>query len=52
MFEEALLSMNQVLFTGFKEFDAETRSVFIEHVMNRSNWAKLMKRKPEVFNGG
>jgi NAD-dependent DNA ligase len=39
--------MNEVLFTGFNELSLEHQMLVVEHVMDRGNWAKLTRRKPE-----
>jgi len=46
-FEAALLSMNEVLLAGVGELEGEKRRLFVAHVMDRSNWAKLVKRKED-----
>lgn len=43
-FEEALSSMNEVLFTGFDSLDPADKSRIIDHVMDKSHWAKLTHR--------
>jgi NAD-dependent DNA ligase len=45
MFEQALLSMNEVLISGVSELTPDSKQAFVEYVMNKENWAKLVKRK-------
>jgi hypothetical protein len=52
MFEHALLSMNEVLLSGVSELSPENKKGFIEHVMDKKNWAKLVKRKPKNKEDG
>ena len=44
-FEKALSSMNEVLFCGFNELPPAGRLEIVRHVMDKSNWARLVKRK-------
>jgi hypothetical protein len=44
-FEEALSSMNQVLFTGFDALSPTDKDRVIIHIMDKSHWAKLSHRK-------
>ena len=46
VFQHALEGMNEVLLSGVNELTKEQWEVFLEHVMNRENWARLTKRKP------
>jgi hypothetical protein len=43
-FEAALMSMNSVAFCAFSQLAVEQRAVLVRHVMNKSNWAKLIKK--------
>ena len=43
-FETALIGMNEVLLCGFSDLSNDEKSMFIKHVMDKSNWAA--KRKP------
>jgi hypothetical protein len=52
MFEQALLSMNEVLLSGVSELTPESKQLFVEHVMDKVNWAKLVKRKPKNKDDG
>lgn len=47
-FAEALLSMNEVLLCGFNELLAEDAQSVVEFVMDRGNWARLVKRKAKA----
>jgi hypothetical protein len=44
-FEEALSSMNEVLFTGFDALSPIDKDRIIVHIMDKSHWAKLTHRK-------
>lgn len=54
--EKALLSMNEVLLSGFSELSEEQRNAVVAHVMEKdeegkyANWAKLIKRKKTKRN--
>jgi NAD-dependent DNA ligase len=52
MFEQALLSMNEVLISGVSELTPDSKQAFVEYVMNKENWAKLVKRKPQKKDDG
>jgi hypothetical protein len=52
MFEQALLSMNEVLLSGVSSLTPDSKQAFVEHVMNKENWAKLVKRKPKKKDDG
>jgi hypothetical protein len=41
---QALLGMNSVLLSGVDKLDDENLKRFVEHVMDKSNWAKRTKR--------
>jgi hypothetical protein len=45
-FETALMGMNQVLLCGVRELPPKQRAEFVRHVMDKSNWARHMKKKP------
>jgi NAD-dependent DNA ligase len=47
MFEQALLAMNEVLLSGLSDLSPESKQAFVEHVMDKENWARLVKRKPK-----
>lgn len=40
-----LLHMDEVLLTGLADLDADEQATFVEHVMDRSHWAKKYKYK-------
>lgn len=40
-----MCSLNDVVLSGFEELPEEDQEVIIEFVMNKANWAKLIKRK-------
>lgn len=44
-FAAALRSMNDVLLCGFEALPESDQQTFIEHVMDKDNWARLTKRK-------
>ena len=49
-FEEALSSMNEVLFTGFDLLSPLDKLRIVKHVMDKSHWAKLRHRSgPSVI---
>lgn len=41
----ALLSMNEVQFCGFDALTPKDREAFVAHVMDKTTWARLTKRK-------
>lgn len=52
MFEQALLQMNEVLLSGVSELTPDGKQAFVEYVMDKENWAKLVKRKPKKKDDG
>jgi NAD-dependent DNA ligase len=52
MFEQALLAMNEVLLSGVSELSPENKQAFVEYVMDKEHWAKLIKRKPKNKEDG
>ena len=44
-FEHSLLGMNEMLFCGLNELSDEDKAEVIAHVMNKDNWARLVKRR-------
>lgn len=40
-----LIGMDEVLLTGVSDLDREDRKAFVEHVMDKSHWAKHIRRK-------
>lgn len=51
LFADALSGMNEVLICGFDELSEEKRRMILGHVMEKSNWAKLVKRKVKNRRG-
>lgn len=49
-FRDALLRMNEVLFCGFEELSESDQNLIVFYVMNKENWAKLIKRKSSTEN--
>ena len=48
LFAAAILGMNDVLLCGFEELSATDQQAFVEHVMDKEHWARLVKpRKPK-----
>lgn len=45
VFEECLMQMGGVQLAGMAELPPEARKIFAEHVMDKSKWARLQKRK-------
>jgi hypothetical protein len=50
-FEAALSSMNEVLLCGFDQLSPNDKSVFINHVRDKGNWANRVNRKPQGTTG-
>mmetsp|Transcript_1994 Transcript_1994/g.4970 ORF Transcript_1994/g.4970 Transcript_1994/m.4970 type:complete len:532 (+) Transcript_1994:162-1757(+) len=46
-FEAALLSMSQVLLDGVAELAPDQRAQLVAHAMDKGNWARLARRKPQ-----
>lgn len=44
-FRAALGRMNEVLFSGFVQLSPENQNIVCDHVMDKSNWAKLKRGK-------
>ena len=51
LFVKSLASMNMVLFTGFDELNTEDQMKVARHVMDKSTWARLIKRKSKPESG-
>lgn len=47
LFAKALLGMNEVLLSGFSELPDDDKEAFVEHVMDKDNWARWQNRKPK-----
>lgn len=52
MFEMALLSMNEILFSGLQELSKEDKDLVVEYVMKKENYARERKVKPRSEAGG
>eukprot|EP00816_Leptocylindrus_hargravesii_P011202 CAMPEP_0196823472 /NCGR_PEP_ID=MMETSP1362-20130617/87626_1 /TAXON_ID=163516 /ORGANISM="Leptocylindrus danicus, Strain CCMP1856" /LENGTH=362 /DNA_ID=CAMNT_0042203353 /DNA_START=1 /DNA_END=1090 /DNA_ORIENTATION=- len=52
LFADALSGMNEVLICGFDELDEDRKCLVLQHVMEKSNWAKLVKRKVKNWRDG
>ena len=51
-FENALLRMNQVLFCGMDTLNKEDTQTLLAHIMDKENWARLVRRKPKKEGPG
>jgi hypothetical protein len=43
-FDAALAAMGEISFCGLSELPAEARAVAVTHIMNKSNWARLVSK--------